>query len=258
MPFVKIDPPGTFCTNEAMRDLVREIKPSSFIEVGCGDGMRSKLLCAMGMTGVGMDFSDKAIETSAKALESEIAAGRFRLVQDDFMQRKMPMSQSEMALSCMVMEHIHDDVGFVARLRDLVAPGGVVAVFVPGRKDHWSFEDATVGHLRRYEREELKRTLEAGGIKDVQVWSVAVPTVNLLFNLSNWLIQHSAEAAKIGQSQRAQTETSGLRDIPWKTVFPGWVKLILNRFTLYPLFVVQRLFYRSGFGLILFGFGWVR
>ena len=65
-------------------------------------------------------------------------------------------------------------------------------------------------------------------MRDVEIWSVAVPTVNILFRLSDWLVRRSAEAAKIGQSQREQTQTSGLRDIPWKTVFPSWVGVILK------------------------------
>ena len=68
---------------------------------------------------------------------------------------KRPLPRGEMAFSCMVMEHVPDDVGFVTKLCDAVEPGGAIAVFVPGRKDHWSFEDTTVGHLRRYDREDL-------------------------------------------------------------------------------------------------------
>ena len=255
MKFVKISPPGTFCTNEALRDFLRQAKPASFIEIGCGDGERSKLLCAMGMKGAGIDFSPGAISASANTMRPEIANGKFALINDDVMNLRAPLAPSDLALSCMVMEHVEDDAGFVRRLCELVVPGGFVAVFVPGRKDHWSFEDTTVGHFRRYDRDDLKRTLEAGGIKDVEIWSVAVPTVNLLFKLSDWLVRRSAEAAKVTQDQRAQTETSGLRDIPWKTVFPFWVRLILNRITLYPLFVIQRLFYRTNYGLILLGFG---
>ena len=158
----------------------------------------------------------------------------------------------------MVMEHVEDDVGFVRKVSKLVHPGGYVAICVPGRRDHWSFEDETVGHLRRYDRTDLQQVLEAGGLRDVQIWSVAVPTANVLFRISDWLVRHSNEAKKVGLSQREQTETSGLREIPWKTVFPSWIKLILNRYTLYPLFLIQRLFYRTGLGVTMLGFGRVQ
>ena len=38
-------------------------------------------------------------------------------------------------------------------------------------------------------------------------------------------------------------------------MFPSWVRIILNRTTLYPLFVIQRLFYRTGLGLVMMGIG---
>ena len=46
-----------------------------------------------------------------------------------------------------------------------------------------------------------------------------------------------------------------IRDSPWKTVFPAPFKLLLNRVTLFPLFVIQRFFYRSKMGITMLGFG---
>jgi hypothetical protein len=92
-------------------------------------------------------------------------------------------------------------------------------------------------------------------LQSIEVWSVAVPTANLLFRISNCLIKRSNESTKITQSKKAQTLTSGIREIPFKTVFPSWMRLILNPVVLYPLFVLQRLFYRSNWGLTLLGEG---
>lgn len=255
MRFVKIDPPGTFCTHEALRDVMKRISARSFVDVGCGGGDISKLLCSWGMTGTGIDFSRLAIDTTGRTLQEEIRIGKYLLIEGDATALDRQVSPSDVALSVMVMEHVEDDVGFVRTLGRLVRPGGYVAICVPGRKDHWSFEDETVGHLRRYDREDLQRVLEVGGLHDVQVWSVAVPTANVLFRISNWLVRHSDETKKLGLSQREQTETSGLRDIPWKTVFPSWIRLVLNKYTLYPLLLVQRLFYRTGLGVTMLGFG---
>lgn len=258
MKLVKIDPPGTFCNHEALRDVMKETKARSFVDVGCGGGDISKLLCSLGMTGVGIDFSRLAIETSGRTLQEEIRAGKYTLIEGDATGLDRSVSPSDVAISFMVMEHVEDDVGFVRKVSKLVHPGGYVAICVPGRRDHWSFEDETVGHLRRYDRTDLQQVLEAGGLRDVQIWSVAVPTANVLFRISDWLVRHSNEAKKVGLSQREQTETSGLREIPWKTVFPSWIKLILNRYTLYPLFLIQRLFYRTGLGVTMLGFGRVQ
>jgi hypothetical protein len=156
----------------------------------------------------------------------------------------------------MVMEHVKNHVGFVERIVSFIKPGGHVVIGVPGRRDRWGIEDETVGHLRRYDRGDLQDTLVKAGLTDVTVWSVAVPTANLLFHFGNFFIRNSsAEVEKKKQSAREQTETSGVREIPWKTVFPSSFKLILNRTTLYPLFVLQRLFYSSNLGLTMIACG---
>ena len=154
----------------------------------------------------------------------------------------------------MVMEHVEDDAGFLQKIKQYVKPGGHIILGVPGRRDRWSLEDESVGHIRRYDRGDLDAVLRKANLEQVSVWSVGVPTINMLFNVSLWMVARSGETAKMGQSQREQTETSGIRDIPWKTVFPSWVRIILNRTTLYPLFVIQRIFWRgSGLGVVMMG-----
>ena len=106
-----------------------------------------------------------------------------------------------------------------------------------------------------YESRCFRAVLRKAGLDQVSIWSVGVPTINMLFNVSLWMVKRSGEAAKVGQSQREQTETSGIRAIPWKTVFPSWVRIILNRTTLYPLFAIQRMFYRTGLGVVMMGMG---
>lgn len=255
MAFTKIDPPGTFCTYAAIRDVMKRWGGGRFLDVGCGGGDISKLLCSTGMQGIGVDFSERALKIAGQKLQPEIEAGRYALQHGDVHDMAASFGKVDVAISFMVMEHVQDDAGFLRSMARFVRPGGNIVVGVPGRRDHWSFEDQTVGHLRRYDRADLEAVMKAAGLKDVEVWSVAVPVANILFRVGDWLVKRSGEARKLGQSQREQTETSGIREIPWKTVFPSWVRLILNNYTLWPLFVVQRLFYRTGLGVTMFGMG---
>ncbi len=255
MNFVRIDPPGTFCTQEALRDALAGCAGGTFLEVGCGGGNLSKLLCDAGYTGVGIDFSARATELAGALLAPDIAAGRYRLIAGELRDLPADFAKVDVAISFMVMEHVEDDVGFIRDIAHHVKPGGRVILGVPGRRDRWSLEDETVGHFRRYDRGDLDAVMEQAGLGEVSIWSVGVPTINLLFRASLWTIARAGEAAKKSQSRREQTETSGIREIPWKTVFPSWVRLILNRATLYPLFVIQRLFYRTSLGLVMMGMG---
>jgi len=266
MKFIKIDPPGTFCFNEAVLEMIQKKMgdlPHNvyFIEVGCGGGGLSKLICKKGYLGAGIDFSKRAIEIARQNLDELIKAGEYRLIYANFMKKRELEElshQADLAFSMMVMEHIKDESLFLANLTHLVKAGGYCLLAVPGRKDSWGYEDETVGHLRRYDRDDLRRVMEQAGLTQVEVWSVGVPVMNLLYSIGNFLIKRSDDSKKLGWSSRKQTEASGVREVPFKTVFPSFFKLILNRATLYPLFVLQRLFYNTNLGLTMLGIGKVK
>ncbi len=253
MKLVKIDPPGTFCHYDAVLHLVRKSGARSFVEIGCGAADLSYQLCKRGLKGTGVDFSAEAIKLAQERMRPFIESGQFHLIHGDVFALEEKPDKADLGISMMVMEHVEDDAGFLKKISSLIKPGGHILVAVPGRRDRWGIEDETVGHLRRYDKADLARTLNAAGLSNGVVWSVAVPVANLLFYVGNILVSRSTEVEKKNLSLKAQTETSGIREIPFKTVFPPIFKLILNRFTLYPLFLVQRLFYRTGLGLTMLG-----
>jgi hypothetical protein len=49
------------------------------------------------------------------------------------------------------------------RIHEALRPGGAFAVYVPARAELFGSLDASVGHLRRYSRPELRQRLEAAG-----------------------------------------------------------------------------------------------
>ncbi len=255
MKLVKIDPPGTWCHNEAVGEMITKSGARTFIEVGCGAGDLSKRLCQRGMTGIGLDFSAEAIKQAKENLAEYIANGQYRLIQGDILEFEESQEKVDLGVSMMVMEHVEDDVDFLQKIARCVKPGGHVIVAVPGRRDCWSFEDETVGHLRRYDRQDLFDVLAKAGMEDHVVWSVAVPIANMLYGISDILVRNSSEKHKIGTSMIEQTQSSGIREIPFKTVFPPFCKLILNRITLSPLFVIQRMFYNTGLGVTMIAMG---
>ncbi|HKW59016.1 MAG TPA: class I SAM-dependent methyltransferase [Candidatus Dormibacteraeota bacterium] len=248
---VRLDPPGTLLQNQTVMEIVAKTAPRTFCEVGVGAGTLSLGLCRRGLSGVGIEFSRTAIEAATERLQNYIGEGRYRIVEADFMSMAPPPETFDLAVSMMVMEHVDDDAAFAARLKDLVRPGGTVIVGVPARRDRWGIEDEAAGHLRRYERRSLLQTLTDAGLSDAVVRSVSVPAANLTFHASNFLLRRAGEGRKTALSQRERTETSGVRDIPFKTVFPAPFKAILNPIAMYPLFVLQRAFYATDLGLTL-------
>jgi SAM-dependent methyltransferase len=257
MKFVPIDPPGQWCYYEAIYEVINKWGggAKTFIEVGVGTGVLSRQLCDRGYAGLGIEFSEEATALAQHAMADHLAAGRYHLIEDDLFNVQPDGRRYSLGLSMLVMEHVADDVGFVRRIAEFVEPSGLVVIAVPGRRDRWGIEDETVGHLRRYDRSDLERVLTEAGLKDVQVWSVAVPVANVLFHAGNLLVRLSGETRKTQLSKVDQTKTSGIREIPFKTMFPSWFKLVLNRTTLFPLFVLQRLFYRTNLSVTMIAFG---
>lgn len=259
MRFILIDPPGTWLQNEALFDLLRRHRPGPrFLEIGCGAGQLSKELVRRGYRGVGLDVSPEAVARARQNLAPMIAAERYEL-HEGTLETLPPEGPFDFALCMLVIEHIPDDVAFVAAIAERVRPGGLVIVAVPGRKDHWCLEDETVGHLRRYETGDVRNTLARAGLEPLDVWSVSVPVANILFRLGNRLIaQSQSETRKVHLDKQVQTLGSGIREVPFKTTFPPLFRLVLNRFTLYPFFLLQRVFYRTRLGVTLIGAGRVQ
>jgi SAM-dependent methyltransferase len=252
MKFVKIDPPGQWCNYQAIFEMMKKCGGKTFVDVGCGAGELSSKLCKRGMSGIGVDFSEKALEKCKENMSEYIKAGDYKLIYGDALQLRDQNIKQDLAFSLMVMEHVQEDVEFANKISKIVKPGGHVILAVPGRMDRWGPEDDTVGHVRRYENYQLKKTLEDAGLVDVEVWSLAVPTGNILFSISNFLVKKSGELEKIKKmSMEEQTKTSGIRDIPFKTVFPSFFRIILNQYTLWPLFFMQRFFYKTNLGLTM-------
>lgn len=62
-----------------------------------------------------------------------------------------------------VLEHVHDDCGFLTYASRLMVPGGRVYLTVPAYRWLWSNEDIVAGHFRRYSLAELRDVLERAG-----------------------------------------------------------------------------------------------
>jgi len=62
-----------------------------------------------------------------------------------------------------VLEHVADDRGALARMYDLLEPGGRLVLLVPAHEALYGAIDESIGHYRRYESEPLRRLLEESG-----------------------------------------------------------------------------------------------
>jgi SAM-dependent methyltransferase len=130
----------------------------TILEVGAGHGTFTELLAAFGRV-VATDLSPDCVEhlrqRFARRPDVEVVAGDVTA--------SVAGRRFDTAVLINVLEHIADDVGALARLREALVPGGRVLVFVPAFEALYSRFDAAVGHHRRYGRAELMtRAYQAG------------------------------------------------------------------------------------------------
>lgn len=243
---VRLLPPGSWCTMEAILREMPADRDACFLEIGSGAGDLCMFLSAQGFQGIGIEPSRPAYELSKRYLSG--AKSRLEIFNEDassFRREK----KFDVVIAQMVLEHIADEESFLSLCKFWLKPGGRLILTCPARMDCWTLEDDLVGHLRRYDKGQLSHLCRSNGFIDVEEHSIGVPVMNLLSRVGTFLLRRSSEVGKRDWERERQTETSGIQEIPFKTVFPRPFAWILNRYTMKPFDWVQRLFYRSSLGI---------
>lgn len=245
-------PPGTLLQLIYLRERLRGVPPGRFIEIGPGAGEITGLLLDGGWTGRSYDLSGETVAALRERFASAVAAGRFEAVHGDYL--LSPAGEpADLVISCMVMEHLDDEAqsAFMRESAGRLARGGMMISLVPGSPADWGIEDDIAGHCRRYTRAEVQRLANIHHWQLQPVAGLTFPLSNLLLPISNFLVRR-AERNKLSLPALERTMQSGRRSVRFKTHFPAVLALVLNRFTLFPLHLVQKLFSRSERALVLY------
>ena len=166
-------------TDVALRERIRFVRhfrpgPVSTLDVGCGNGAFTIAAYRLGNRALGIDHDEGNI---ARAREFAGYLGldpaRIRFEQQDAYGLDADGGRFDQIVAFEILEHLADDRGMVARLAELLAPGGVVHLSTPflHRRPFYSevLTDVENGaHLRLgYTHEQLEELLEAAGLTPV-------------------------------------------------------------------------------------------
>ena len=129
------------------------------LEVGCGDGNTLRMLeeSCPGAAVVGMDLFAEGLEYARQRTRAPLVRGRME--QPPFGVRFHIVGLFD------VLEHLEDDRLALARLHDLVEPGGALVLTVPAHQKLWSRFDEEAHHCRRYEADVLEARLAEAGFE---------------------------------------------------------------------------------------------
>lgn len=233
-------PPGTILLLRYLRERLETRPPSRFIEVGIGHGALAAMLLQMGWSGAGYDLNADALTAARTRNTKAIDARRLSLHHGDWLESDAG-EPVDLIVSAMLLEHLADGqvTEFFDHARASLRPQGLLIVMVPGSPRHWGVEDEIAGHVRRYDRETLRDTVEAAGWTLTHLAGLAYPLANLTLPLSNFMVKR-AETDSLRLTPKQRTIRSGDRGVRWKTTFPSVAQLVLNERTLYPFHLLQK------------------
>lgn len=245
-------PPGTILQQMYLRERLRKVRLGRFIEIGTGQGQLSAALLDLGWSGSGYELNSQSIAAAAQNNRSAIDAGRYQLLGQDWLSLANK-DQVDLIASSMVIEHLDDtdEQRYFARCRDQLGAQGLGILFVPGCPEYWGMEDSIAGHYRRYTFASLRQRIEACGLVVRHIAGLTYPVSNLLFPLSEFLVRRS-ERHKLDMGMQERTELSGNRKVPFKTTFPGALRLVLNQAVMYPFHILQKLNARNSKSLTIY------
>jgi SAM-dependent methyltransferase len=137
------------------------------------------------------------VELSASALE--ILAARGAITHLGLLeQQQFPDASIDLIGIFEVLEHVPDDEGLIRELARITRAGGRLILSVPLGMKYFCSYDAYMGHVRRYEPEELRSKVERAGYVlerfEVRMASPREPMASLFV----WLFQHAPRLASWG------------------------------------------------------------
>lgn len=156
-------------------------KDSAVLDIGCGSGLMLNALDALANTS-GMDMSNEAIQFSKEIFNGSILQG---WLPDNV---PFPHESFDLITALDVVEHIDNDVGSLAEIRNQLKSGGKAIITVPAYMFLWSSFDDMNEHKRRYTLPELKQKLVSAGFQVEKISyfnSLLFPLVYLVRKLNN-------------------------------------------------------------------------
>jgi SAM-dependent methyltransferase len=154
-----------------VRRLVAPLTPGKALDVGCGGGGNTAVLRDLGWQVAGLEYSPVAAPIAARRGLPIVRADARRLPFRD--------ESLDLVMSTDMWEHIDDDEAVARETVRVLRPGGRALVAVPCSMKLWSGHDVALGHMRRYERDELVSLMEGAGLDvvDVMSWNVLLRPV---------------------------------------------------------------------------------
>jgi SAM-dependent methyltransferase len=150
------------------------LEPGDAVDVGAAGGGNTRVLVHRGWRAVALEYGEEGARVCAQR--------GIPVLRGDATALPLAPASVDLIVAYDVLEHLKDDEAAVRCAFEALRPGGTFLVAVPVDQRLWSAHDVAVGHVRRYQREELTALLVGAGfvLEDVRSWMVLLrPAVAL-------------------------------------------------------------------------------
>ena len=151
--------------NAWMYDAIAPYLGRRILEVGSGIGNMSEQMLKAGVDRLvltDMDEWYRATLGEKFAARPEVTVDTLMLP-DPAAPARFAADRLDTIVALNVVEHIEDDVGALATMRGMLAPGGRIVILVPALQSIYGEMDRELGHFRRYGRASLTEVFRRAG-----------------------------------------------------------------------------------------------
>lgn len=160
--------------NHWIYEQIAEAMGRRILEVGSGTGNITQFLCANGCEVMATDVVPSYRNELQRLFESKanVQVSQFDL--DAKAPTEFVTNPFDTVVCLNVLEHIEDDLFALEQMRNVLKPGGKLALLVPAHQFLYGEFDRAVGHFRRYEKRELVDRLKQAGfaVRGVKFFSL--------------------------------------------------------------------------------------
>jgi len=165
--------------------LLRDIKDSPVLDVGCGTGEITKELIKKNLEVYSIDIDERACENTRKY-------NLHTFCFDFTLDKANNFPKFKVAVLADSLEHMKDDLMAMQHLNHLLNNGGKVRISVPCSQKLWTLNDTSRLHFRRYSKNDLRQKLEQSGFKVLKIkyWNLlSVPPI-VMAKIFSYRIPH--------------------------------------------------------------------
>lgn len=150
--------------NQWTLDKFKGYLKGSILEVGCGIGNFTKTLVDFGKVWA-IDIQDRYIRQAEELTNGKVKIGFGDIEKGDYFFQEKEFD-SEICIN--VLEHIEDDEKTLKNLYVLLKNNGYLILIVPSHPFLYGKIDSSIGHFRRYTKNNIKEKTEKAGFRVIK------------------------------------------------------------------------------------------